>query len=118
MSLARSHTHGGHASFLPTGDPAISDPRQSTSCFPNKESYPQPFHSLSGGDVSGETCGPGASLSQTAGSREEKYGGPKLSGWDWRGSKPCQLCSQREKGPKARSAVCQLCDLGQVTLPV
>ena len=94
MPLACSHTHGGHASFLPTGDPGTSDPWQSTtSCFPNKESYPLPFYSLSGGDVSGEMCGPGASLSQMAGSWEEKYGDPKLLGWDLSCSKPCQLCS-------------------------
>lgn len=44
-SVSGTLTRMGHASFLPTGDPATSDPRQSTtSCFPLiKNPTPVPF---------------------------------------------------------------------------
>ena len=108
MCASGTLSHARGARQLPAHKrPCTSDPRQSTtSCFPNKDAYPNPFIASLGEMFLGETCGPGVSLSQTAGILGGKVRPPQALGVGLEGLETLSALQSERKWSK--SQVCYL----------
>lgn len=108
MCASGTLSHARGARQLPAHRrPGTSDPRQSTtSCFLNKDAYPDPLIASLGEMFLGETCGPGVSLSQTAGILGGKVRPPQALGVGLEGLETLSALQSERKG--SESQVCYL----------